>query len=277
MSTAKIALLPDRGIVAVSGEDARKFLDTITTNDMDLLDKQEAIFSGLLSPQGKILFDFFVVKDADGFVLDVAKDKAADLVKRLSMYKLRAKVAITEYSGTHVQAVWPASKDGFSDPRLSALGGRDITVTPTAFDAAAYDAYHAHRISLGVPEGGKDYAFGEAFPHEALFDQLNGVSFTKGCYVGQEIVARMEHRGTARKRIIRVTGDAALPAAGTDVLAGEVVIGEMGSSAGTQGLAMLRLDRVAEFAAKGVGLTAGGVSVVPDADDVARLAPKAAG
>ena len=276
MTDAKIALLPDRGVVAVTGEDARKFLDNIITNDMDLLDKQEAIFTGLLSPQGKILFDFFIVRHRDEYLLDVAKDKAADLIKRLSMYRLRAKVAIAERPDLHVIALWPLDSVGFADSRFAALGGRQIADAALA-DAELYEAYHAHRISLGVPEGGKDFAFGEAFPHEALFDQLNGVSFTKGCYVGQEIVARMEHRGTARKRIVRVSGEGVLPVAGTDVLAGEVVIGAVGSNSGSLGLALLRLDRVLEFAAKGVGLTAGGVRIVADASDVARLAPKVAG
>ena len=277
MTDAQIALLPDRGVVQVSGEDARKLLDSIITNDLSLLDKQDAIFAGLLSPQGKILFDFFVVRDGDGFLLDVARDQAAGLVKRLSLYKLRAKVAIAEAVGAQVEASWPTAAGSVADPRHGELGGRRISQSPVAFDPGAFEAYHAHRIALGVPEGGKDYAFGDVFPHEALFDQLSGVSFTKGCYVGQEIVARMEHRGTARKRIVRVTADGALPVMGTDVLAGEVVIGAMGSSAGVRGLAMLRLDRVVEFAGKGVGLTCGGVRMVPDAGDVARLAPKTAG
>ena len=276
MSTAKIALLPDRGVVAVTGEDARKFLDNIITNDMDLLEKQDAIFAGLLSPQGKILFDFFVVPKGSGYLLDIAKERAGDFVKRLAMYRLRAKVSIAERPEVHVIARWP-KEDGFADPRLAVLGGREISEAAASTESGAFNAYHAHRIALGVPEGGKDYGFGEAFPHEALFDQLNGVSFTKGCYVGQEIVARMEHRGTARKRIVRVSGESALPVAGTAVLAGEVAIGEMGSNSGLQGLALLRLDRVAEFAGKGIGLTAGGIRIHADAGDVARLSPKDAG
>jgi tRNA-modifying protein YgfZ len=294
MTDAKIALLPDRGVVAVTGEEARKFLDNIITNDMDLLDKQDAIFAGLLTPQGKILFDFFVAKDGDRFLLDVAKDKVAELVKRLSMYKLRAKVAIGDATGEFaLLALWGNGHHSFgetrrtvafADPRASGLGKRiwaelafvrDIASATNGVDCPT-EAYHARRIALGVAEGGKDYAFGEAFPHEALFDQLGGVSFTKGCYVGQEIVARMEHRGTARKRIVRIAGEAALPVAGTEVLAGEVAIGTMGSSDGQQGLAMLRLDRVSEFAAKGVGLAAAGVKIVADAGDVARLMPKVA-
>ena len=287
--TAKIALLPDRGVVSVTGEDAAKFLDNIITNDMALLGTQSAIFAGLLSPQGKILFDFFVVKHSDGYLLDVAKDKAAELAKRLSMYKLRAKVAIADVSEQRAVIVRQDCHIGehaicIVDPRDKSLWNRCLLLDSKAFGGALMlvtnkgwgtpDDYHAHRIALGVPEGGRDYAFGDAFPHEALFDQLHGVSFTKGCYVGQEIVARMEHRGTARKRVVRVTADAPLPPTGTEIKAGEVAIGTMGSAAGNLGLAMLRLDRAAEFEAKGVPLTAGGVTISPDSFDMARLMPK---
>jgi tRNA-modifying protein YgfZ len=292
MTSAKIAALPDRGVVAVTGADAGKFLDSIITNDMELLETQGAIFAGLLTPQGKILFDFFVVKAADGFLLEVARDQVAGLVKRLAMYKLRAKVTIADASvdyvvlafwGRHAESVGETRATvSFVDPRMPDLGHRILAEAAFAtyiakatngFDHSPAD-YHAHRIPLGVPEGGKDYGFGEAFPHEANMDQLSGVSFTKGCYVGQEIVARMEYRGTARRRIVRVSGPAPLPVAGTEVLAGEVVIGAMGSSSGETGLAMLRIDRVAEFTAKGVGLTAGGVAIVANAENVARLMPK---
>ena len=124
-------------------------------------------------------------------------------------------------------------------------------------DAADYDAF---RVGLGVPEGGRDYAFGDAFPHEALFDQLHGVSFTKGCYVGQEIVSRMEHRGTARKRVVPVNADGPL-VEGAAVMAGDVEIGKVGSVAGSRGLALLRLDRVDELTAKGVPLTVEGAPI----------------
>jgi tRNA-modifying protein YgfZ len=295
MTAAKIALLEDRGVVSVSGEDAGSFLDNLITNDMGVLDRQDAIFAGLLSPQGKVLFDFLVAEDDGGYLLDVARDQAPALVKRLSMYKLRARVAISDASSDRkVLAQWGGPivtrpNEGCRlarDPRHLELGSREIIRRQSPPGSAApwpelerraeqpWDDYHAHRIALGVPEGGRDYAWGEAFPHEALFDQLNGVSFTKGCYVGQEIVARMEHRGTARKRIVRVTGEAALPPMGTSVLAGDTVIGAMGSSADGHGLALLRLDRVADFAAKGVGFTVGGTAITPDANDVARLMPQ---
>ncbi len=273
-----LALLSDRGVVSLSGADAEKFLQGLITNDMGLLAGQEAIHAGLLSPQGKILFDFFVVKAPDGFLLDVAGDKAADLVKRLTLYKLRAKIDIADVSQHWtVSAAWNAeagSVEGirYKDPRLAELGERLLLSSP--YNGAREDGatYHAHRIACGVPEGGKDYAFGDAFPHEALFDQLNGVSFTKGCYVGQEIVARMENRSTARKRIVPVLAQDALPAPGSEIMAGDVVIGMLGTSTGEHGLALLRLDRAAEFAAKGVPITVANVSLRIDLPSWATFA-----
>jgi tRNA-modifying protein YgfZ len=288
MTQAKFTELPDRGVVSVTGADARTFLDNMITNDMALVQEGRALFTGLLSPQGKVLFDFFVVPVEGGYLLDVAREKSADLAKRLAMYKLRAAVVIADQSADGVVfARWGADPHSFAqasfiDTRASGLGLRvystpshriDDAKATNGFDATPAD-YHAHRIAMGVPEGGQDFAYGEVFPHEALMDQLNGVSFTKGCYVGQEIVSRMEHRGTARKRFVRVTSSAPLPPRGTDVLAGEVAIGLMGSSDGLNGLALLRLDRLAEFAAKGVGLTVGGYPLIPNPDDVVRLMPK---
>ena len=159
--------------------------------------------------------------------------------------------------------------NGFTDPRRPGLGLRGIGTRKFVADDMSCsngvesdaNAYHAHRIALGVPEGGKDYDFADAFPHEALFDQLNGVSFTKGCYVGQEIVARMEHRGTARNRIVKVACETDLPMSGTPVIANEVTIGAMGSSVGAQGLAMIRLDRLAEFNDRGIPIAIGGQTV----------------
>lgn len=279
MTRSKLAHLTDRGVITVSGADAHKLLQGVITNDVDGLVHAPALHTGLLSPQGKILFDFFVIKSGGGFRLDVARDQASALVKRLTMYKLRAAVQICDVSdSTCVYAVWDgeplcfdsaAETFSFTDPRLAAMGLRVITPASVARDAAKaangftakFEDYEAHRIGLGVPEGGKDYAFGDTFPHEALYDQLHGVSFTKGCYVGQEIVSRMEHRGTARKRIVQVEAATALPESGTDIKAGGVTIGTLGSTAGLRGLANLRLDRAAEFAAKGIPLTAGTVII----------------
>ncbi len=194
------------------------------------------------------------------FCSDVARDQSASLIKRLTMYKLRADVAISDVPDQfEVLALWGKNRCSsgetvgtvsFADPRHTELGLRILAEARFATDIASAtngvkvtpDAYHAHRIALGIPEGGKDFAFGDTFPHEACMDQLNGVSFTKGCYVGQEIVSRMEHRGTARKRIVPVVGDAPLTS-GAEVKAGDVVIGSVGSISGNRGLAMIRLDR----------------------------------
>jgi folate-binding protein YgfZ len=279
MSATKIAELADRGVVSVMGQDAGKLLQGLMTNDMALLGTMPSLHAGLLTPQGKILFDFFVVKVAGGYLLETARDRAADLAKRLTMYKLRAKAEVRDASGDYtVFALWGGSLASpgettatvsFVDPRLAELGLRilaerrfaaDVSAATNAMDAPAED-YHAHRIAAGVPEGGKDYAFGDTFPHEALFDQLNGVSFTKGCYVGQEVVSRMAHRTSVRKRIVPVAGERVLPSPGAAIKAGDVAIGTLGSVSGKRGLALLRLDRVAEAAAKGTTLTAGDMPV----------------
>ena len=274
MTAFSSAQLTDRGAVSVVGPDAEKLLQGLVTNDLPQA-AGEATFAGLLSPQGKILFDFFIVRTADGFLLDVARDKAAELAKRLMLYRMRSNVQIEDRSSDFVvSAGWDTSADAgasppagivasFRDPRLMALGSRfisDAAQTPVhSGNTGSEAAYHAHRIALGVPEGGRDYAYGDTFPHEALFDQIHGVSFEKGCYVGQEIVSRMQHRGTARKRIVRVTGQGALPESGSEILAGTVTIGTLGSIDGSNGLGLVRLDRAAEFKAKGIELVAGGV------------------
>ena len=290
--TTHMAFLPDRGVVLVSGADAEKLLAGLITNDMALLSDAPAIYAGLLSPQGKVLFDFFVVRNGDGFLLDVAREQAPALAKRLTLYKLRAAVEIADVSPDYaVAALWSGQSSAlesgprclvFADPRLAEMGTRALMHVPLPSDlggagiAAATDRdYLAHRIRLGVPEGGKDYAFGDTFPHEALFDQLNGVSFTKGCYIGQEIVSRMQHRATVRKRIVPVMGQEKLPAGGIDIMAGEVAIGTLGSVAGRGGLALLRLDRAQEFKSHGVALTAGGVAIDVEAPAFATFSLEA--
>lgn len=279
------ALLADRGVVRVAGEEAGKFLQGLVTNDLAALDKQAAVHAGLLTPQGKILFDFFVVKSRYGLLLETAGDKAADLAKRLRFYRLRAKIEIEDVSGElAVAAAWGEAQktEGgsqtvvFVDPRLAAMGTRElIPVRGGRMDGAdlaqgaAPEAYHAHRIALGVPEGGKDYVFGDTFPHEADLDQLNGIAFDKGCFVGQEVVSRMQHRGSARKRVVPIEGEGALTP-GAQITAGSAPIGSVGSVAGTRALALMRLDRAAEAQAKGVRLEAGGVAITLRKPDWAR-------
>jgi tRNA-modifying protein YgfZ len=278
MTSAKIVLLADRGVVRVTGADAEKLLQGIISNDMELLASQSAIHTALLTPQGKILFDFFVVNSGDGFLLETARDEAADLAKRLNLYKLRAKVDIREASDDYrVLALWGSSPHSFGetvgtvsfpDPRLPALGSRilaearfatDIAGATSGVDVSPED-YHAHRIALGVPEGGKDYVLGDTFPHEADLDQLSGVSFSKGCFVGQEVVSRMQNRASVRKRVVPIEGEAPLTP-GAEIKVGAAAIGTVGSVAGTMALALVRLDRAAEAKAKGQALTADGVLV----------------
>jgi folate-binding protein YgfZ len=283
MSHCQASVLPSRAVLRVRGGDAGKFLQGLITNDIGKAQGSGAFHAGLLSPQGKILFDFFVVEHGDEFLLDVAQDKAAELMQRLNFYRLRAQVEIAEEPVLAVAAVWggsPRPVEGaiiFTDPRLAELGFRMLLPKGTDLATLGCEAqpeadYHLFRIGLGVPEGGRDYAFSEAFPHEALFDQLNGVDFAKGCYVGQEVVSRMEHRGTARKRIVPVEGDAALPASGTSIEADGVPIGTLGSVSGASGLALIRLDRAEAALARGKSLTAGGIKIALRRPSFARFA-----
>jgi tRNA-modifying protein YgfZ len=276
MTGCQFALLNDHGVVRVAGADAERLLQGLITGDMNRLKHEPAIHAGLLTPQGKILFDFFVARASEGYLIDVLKDSAADLVKRLAFYKLRAQVSLDDVSPEYAVAVlWggplpsgerPPSLLVFPDPRLPELGWRmlgrlPLDWPPRSSGTMLTDAadYHAHRIGLGVPEGGKDYVLGDTFPHEALFDQLRGVDFDKGCYVGQEVVSRIQHRGTVRKRVVKVHGPKPLPPSGTGVKAGAVTIGTLGTVSQQTGLALLRVDRAAEAQAKNVPLTADGV------------------
>ncbi|MGA7456143.1 MAG: folate-binding protein, partial [Methyloceanibacter sp.] len=187
-------------------------------------------------------------------------------------YRLRAAAEIAAAPALAVAAAWggsPRLPEGaivYADPRLPELGFRLLVPTGTSAaelgcEPAEEADYHALRISLGVPEGGLDYAFGDAFPHEALFDQLNGVDFKKGCYVGQEVVSRIEHRGTARKRIVPIEGVSALPVPGTSIEADGLPVGTLGSVSGAAGLALIRLDRAEEALAQAKALTTGGVKI----------------
>jgi tRNA-modifying protein YgfZ len=285
MSQCNAALLSDRAVLRVSGPAAHGFLQGLITNDIDKAKPGGAIHAGLLTPQGKILFDFFVVPAADGFLLEIAKAKAGELAQRLGFYKLRAQVEIAEDPSFAVAAAWgapPRLPDGaiaYADPRLSALGLRillqaEADARNLGCTIAAEDEYHAHRIALGVPEGGRDYAFGDAFPHEAMFDRLAGVDFDKGCFIGQEVVSRMEHRGIARKRIVGVEGEGPLPPSGTEITAGGAPVGTLGSVSEHSGLALLRLDRAEEAKAAGLPLRAGEVTVDLRIPGWARLAAK---
>jgi len=267
MDEGRSVELGRRGVIAVGGPDAEKFLNDLVTADITRTTTGQAVFAALLSPQGKVLFDFIVFRDGERFVLDAPRKVVADLVKRLGFYRLRAKVTIEDLSETHrVVALWRESGfehfDGIAapDPRLASLGWREVVARdapPRAgFGPATEAEYDERRIRLGIPEGGIDFDFGDAFPHDADMDQLGGIDFGKGCYIGQEVVSRMEHRGTARRRFVLALGEGPLPARGTPVNAGERAIGTMGSSAGGNALALVRLDRAKEAADAGYDLTA---------------------
>ena len=283
----KAAFLPDRGVVKVSGEDSRKFLDGLVTTNLKLLKPGFGRFGALLTPQGKIIADFLVTEAPDahggGLVFDVPLALADTFAKRLGMYKLRAKVTIENLSPQlGVLAVWDGTPKvkpdlAFEDPRNEQLGWRMfvpedlVSETAAAIGAELADseAYEAHRIACGAPRGGVDFIYGDAFPHETNMDRLHGVDFDKGCYVGQEVVARMQYRGTARTRTIQLRLDGSVPEAGLPVTAGEKSVGTMGSSANGLGLALLRIDRVSDALDAGLPLSAGGLPVsLVNAEDV---------
>jgi tRNA-modifying protein YgfZ len=283
----KAAFLPDRGVVKVSGEAARDFLNGLVTTDVTLLRPGLGGFGALLTPQGKIVVDFLITEapagHGGGFLIDCPRALAQALADKLGFYKLRAKVGIENLSDSlGVLAAWDgdfAVKPdlAFADPRNAALGWRILVPAELAQKAADLigadlvdsSAYDAHRIAAGVPRGGLDFTYGDAFPHETNMDRLHGVDFDKGCYVGQEVVSRMQHRGTARTRTVRVVLEDFSPEPGTAVLAGDKAIGTMGSAAGHDGLALIRIDRAADALAAGLPLTSGGLAIrLADPDDL---------
>jgi folate-binding protein YgfZ len=281
--TIHSVVLEDRGVLRVAGEDAASFLQGLLTNDVEKLGPGVARYAALLSPQGKILFDFLVLRvparSGAAFLIDCPAAHAGELARRLGFYRLRAKAAIADESADCVViARWddcsgPAPTDdlggvAFVDPRDSGLGVRAIVARATApaASAAGLEAYEAHRIGLGVPRGGVDFAYADIFPHDANLDLLHGVDFDKGCYVGQEVVSRMRHRGGVRKRIVRLALAGAPPPPGTPVVAGDAQVGALGSAAGARALALLRLDRVEQARADGVALSAGGVGLAIEPD-----------
>jgi folate-binding protein YgfZ len=282
----KAALLPDRGVVKVAGDGARSFLHGLLTADIQNLKAGEARFCALLTPQGKIIADFIVaeapVQDGGGFFFDTPRALTTALIEKLNLYKLRAKVIVEDLSQVlGVLAAWDGRPPTvtlaggkrvglcYADPRTLGLGLRVMLPPHLAATAASTlgatlvgaSEYEAHRIALGVPQGGLDFRYGDAFPHEADMDQLAGVDFQKGCYVGQEVVSRMEHRGTARTRAVPVRYDGAAPQAGAAIVAGNRQLGQMGSTAAGFGVALLRLDRVADALSHGEPLTTGGMAI----------------
>lgn len=296
MSNGHYSMLADRTVLRLKGADARGFLQGLITSDIDRLAPESAIYAGLLTPQGKILFDFFLVQHGDEIWLDCAEAQAAELKKRLTFYKLRAAVEIEETGeALAVAAAWSADTPfgldhagaaktlvggaAYVDPRFASAGVRAIgdpealkaVMEEQGFAAAAPDAYHAHRIGLGLADSVRDIGSGEHFPHECNFDQIGGVDFKKGCFVGQEVVSRTQHRGTARKRLVPLAFDAEAPAAGTAISGNGKPVGEITSSMGTMALGLVRLDRAQSVIDAEAALDAGGQRAVLQRPEWARF------
>ena len=268
--------LKDRALISIAGPDAEHFLQNIITTDIAGIAPGDAWPGALLTPQGKILFDFLISRRGeDGFLLECRADIADDFVRRLTLYKLRSKLEITKRDQDVVAVAWQddsaASRDDSTSSQIDSTGLRDRRFPdaahvvrrygpPPAADASA-DDFTALRVRHGVAESGADYQLGDAFPHDILFDQNGGVGLKKGCFVGQEVVSRMQHRGTARRRVLLAHADAALPASGTDITAEGRAIGTLGSVAGSHGLAVARIDKVKAAIDSGVPLMAGETTV----------------
>jgi len=248
----------DRSLIRVSGPDARGFLNNVLTQELDGLDAAGVRHGALLTPQGKVIADMLLWAEADGGVLiDADPARAGDVMRRLAMYKLRANAALEDVSATlAVLASGAAFEDALPDPRLAALGWRKVGPRADAADGAG--AYEARRIALGVPDLARDAAADEVFALEALLEELNGVDFQKGCFVGQENVSRMKRRATTRKKFCPIVFEGETPAPGTPVMAGAAELGSVRSGVAGRAMALLRLDRALETTAP---LTADGRQV----------------
>jgi folate-binding protein YgfZ len=288
MNQPNYALLPDRAVLAVDGPEARSFLQGLISNDIDKATADHGIYAALLTPQGKFLFDFLIVEQDGRLLFDAEAARRADLKKRLTFYKLRAKAMVADEDGIAAVAAFGAGAGerlglgpepgaakpfgggvAMTDPRLPALGARLLLPRDGAeaalqaaglapADAAAYDRW---RLSHGVPDGSRDIEVERGFLLESNFEELNGVDFQKGCYVGQELTARTKYRGVVRKRLMRVDVDGPLPAPGTPIMLGETEAGEMRSGRDGLGLAMIRLEQLEKAA--GAPLSAGEAKLKP--------------
>jgi folate-binding protein YgfZ len=271
MANASFVLLDDRGILAVSGPDRRGFLQGLVSNDVAKVGPEAARYAALLTAQGKYLHDFIIVGAGESIWLDAEAARLADLKKRLSIYRLRAKASLAERPDLAVAVVFgdealsalglsgaPGSARPFGsgvalvDPRLAALGARTILSRETARAVLAdvglaeggFETYDRLRLSLGIPDGSRDLVLEKSTLLESGFDELNGVDWQKGCYIGQELTARTKYRGLIKKRLMPVQIEGPTPAPGTIVSAGGREVGEMRSSRDGVGLALLRIEPV---------------------------------
>ena len=290
MSDLRFSLLPHRGVIAVGGPDRVEFLQGLVSNDVAKVTAGRAVWAALLTPQGRFLNDMFIVeRDSDTLLLETERERAPALAKKLSMYKLRSKVTVTDISADHdvaaafgsdaARALGLESAVTFVDPRLAVLGVRMIAPAGQAatllqargFSAAPLESYDALRLTLGVPDGSRDLPIEKAILLENGFDELNGIDWNKGCYMGQELTARTKYRGLVRKRLIPVRVEGALPPPGTTIHKDGQEVGEVRSGAGQRALAMLRLEAVRS----GAPLTADSARLVADIPSWMRLADAA--
>ncbi|HUX79100.1 MAG TPA: folate-binding protein [Alphaproteobacteria bacterium] len=258
--TPTMTHLPHRGVIEIQGEDKATFLQGLISNDIQLVTPERTIYATLLNPQGRFLYDFFIMEKDGSYLLDVEAARLEALLKKLSLYKLRSKVTLTPRPDRQVFAVWGdsvaatldlpveagAAHNGiFMDPRLVELGVRAMSKDSLKdFQATTPQDYDLHRLKLGVPEGGKDLIPERAILLESGLDELNAISWTKGCYMGQELTARTKYRGLVRKRIFPVIIEGKAPEIGTEVLLGGESVGEMRSHNTSNGLALLRVEAV---------------------------------
>jgi len=294
MSKRFASILAERGIIRIAGEDARDFLQGLISNDIRRVTPDRAIYSALLTPQGKFLFDFFISEIDGALMMEVERDRLPDLIKRLTMYKLRAKATLEDVSDAwRVVVCWGdgvtdalglagdagaakalAGGVAYCDPRLKAAGARLLLAAdapaPEELDAA--DAtpadYDAHRLVLGLPDGSRDMVVEKAILMESGFDELNGVDWKKGCYMGQELTARTKYRGLVKKRLVPVGISGPLPEAGTPILAGDKTVGELRSGQGDKALALIRLETLEADAPE---LHAGEATLTPHKPDWAEI------
>lgn len=281
--------LEDRGVVSLRGDDARSFLQGLTTNDINLVTPDRAIWTGLLTPQGKYLFDFFLAEMMGALVLDVERSRMDDLLALLARYKLRAKVDITDDSADWiVVALIGSEADGpalagfegrggafaggicFVDPRYGGAGARAImprdvlaNLDDQGFERGGAEDYDLHRLICGLPDGSRDLVVGKSFPMEHGFDGLHGIAWEKGCYVGQEMTARMRYRANMKRTMLPVEIDGPTPAQGTPVTQNGRDAGEMRSSRDGIGLALLRIEALEKFGGPDGELLAGEARITP--------------
>lgn len=282
--------LPGRGVLRLSGGDVRPFLQALVTRDLDDLSLDRAVYGALLTPQGKYLFDFFLAQQGDDLLLDGEAARLDALAKRLNMYKLRADVKIQAVEGWQVHSLFhgelgPGEQLGdllgaakpfgdgiaYQDPRLPAAGTRimapagqaDEILGAAGFVAGEPSDYDYLRLGLALPDSGGDLVVDKSLMLESNLDALHGVDFQKGCFVGQELTARTKYRGLVRKRLLPVTIDGPVPEPHTPLMAGEREVASMRTGRGDRGLALVRLDRLADAGGLGLGLTAGAATVTP--------------